>query len=59
MMCGGRLTLARRSCCGVSPVRTKVRISTGGKPERLELRTDAGERGFEVAMNVVGERLER
>ena len=31
-MCGGRLTLCRRSCCGVSPVRTKVRMPGSGSP---------------------------
>jgi len=33
-MCGGRLRIALRSACGVSPVRTAVRISTSGKPVR-------------------------
>ncbi len=31
-MCGARLRKAARSACGVSPVRTAVRISTSGKP---------------------------
>ena len=33
-MCGARLRSAARSACGVSPVRTAVRISTGGRPRR-------------------------
>ena len=31
-ICGGRLRNAARSACGVSPVRTAVRISTSGRP---------------------------
>ncbi len=31
-MCGGRFRMAVRSLCGVSPVRTNVRMSTSGKP---------------------------
>ncbi len=31
-MCGGLRTIACRSADGVSPVRTAVRISTGGVP---------------------------
>ena len=31
-MCGGRLRSALRSTCGVSPVRTAVRIATSGRP---------------------------
>ena len=31
-MCGGRLRRAARSDCGVSPVRTAVRMSTSGRP---------------------------
>ena len=31
-MCGGCLRIALRSACGVSPVRTAVRISTSGRP---------------------------
>ncbi len=34
MMCGGRLRHFARSACGVSPVRTALRISTGGRPIR-------------------------
>ena len=33
-MCGGRLRIAARSRCGVSPVRTAVRMSTSGRPSR-------------------------
>jgi hypothetical protein len=33
-MCGGRLRMLSRSACGVSPVRTSVRISTSGWPSR-------------------------
>ena len=36
-MCGGRLRIAARSCCGVSPVRTKVRMSMLGQAERAQL----------------------
>jgi hypothetical protein len=32
MMCGGRLRHFARSACGVSPVRTALRISTVGRP---------------------------
>ena len=31
-MCGGRRRMLARSCCGVSPVRTSVRMSTSGRP---------------------------
>ena len=31
-MCGGRRRMLARSCCGVSPVRTSVRMSTSGSP---------------------------
>jgi hypothetical protein len=30
--CGGRLRIDARSACGVSPVRTSVRMSTSGRP---------------------------
>jgi hypothetical protein len=33
-MCGGRLRILSRSACGVSPVRTIVRISTSGSHSR-------------------------
>ena len=31
-MCGGRRRMLARSCWGVSPVRTQVRMLAGGKP---------------------------
>ena len=48
-----------RSPAGVSPVRTQVRMSMSGKPARLQGGADAGERRFEVAPDVVRQRLER
>jgi len=33
-MCGGRFTIACRAGAGVSPVRTRVRISTSGRQRR-------------------------
>ena len=58
-MCGGFRSARWRSCPGVSPVRTAVRISTSGKPERRELGADAGERRLEVDPDVVRQRLQR
>ena len=54
-----RRRMRSRSPAGVSPVRTQVRISTSGKPRALQRRADAGERRFEVALDVVRQRLER
>ena len=48
-----------RSPGGVSPVRTQVRISTSGRPCARKRVADAGERRFQVALDVVRERLER
>ena len=50
---------ASRSACGVSPVRTAVRISTSGRPSARQLVADAGERRLEVALDVVRQRLQR
>ena len=49
----------RRSCGGVSPVRTAVRISTSGRPSARQLGADAGERRLEVQPDVVRQRLQR
>ena len=37
-MCGGLFRMPRRSLCGVSPVRTSVRISTSGNPSAASSR---------------------
>jgi hypothetical protein len=47
-----------RSPEGVSPVRTQVRISTSGRPFFCERRANAGERRFQVPLDVVRQRLE-
>jgi hypothetical protein len=57
-MCGGRLRIATRSACGVSPVRTIERSSTAGKPAP-PARGDAGQRRQQVQVDVVGQRLQR
>jgi len=56
-MCGGRFRMLLRSFCGVSPVRTKVRISRSGRPMRAVPR-GCRPAGFEVAANVVRERFQ-
>ena len=48
-----------RSCCGVSPVRTKVRISICGRPSAPSSSRMPGERRLEVAVDVVRQRLQR
>ena len=50
---------AARSRCGVSPVRTAVRISTSGRPSAASSRADAGQRRFQVEVDVVRQRLQR
>ena len=47
-----------RSPAGVSPVRTQVRISTSGSPAS-QLRTNAGQRSFEIPPDVVRQGLQR
>ena len=58
-ICGGLRRIRSRSACGVSPVRTSVRISTSGKPSAAELLTDAAQRLVEILLDVVGQRFER
>ena len=58
-MCGGCLPICWRSEAGVSPVRTAVRMGASGIPLRCGQRGDFGERGFEIPVDVVAERLER
>ena len=58
-MCGGLRRICVRSYCGVSPVRTQVRISTSRQPVLAQLLADAGERRFEIAIDVVRQRLQR
>ena len=48
-----------RSAAGVSPVRTQVRIATSGRPRAASSSRDAGERPFEVLLDVVRQRLQR
>ena len=43
-ICGARLRRRARSGCGVSPVRTAVRISSVGQAELREFAADARER---------------
>ena len=58
-MSGGRRTSSRRSSAGVSPVRLAIEIRGGSLAEPLRRERDAGERGAEVALDVVGQRLQR
>ena len=59
-MSGGWRTRSRRSSAGVSPVRDATRmLGRLGSPSRCGREGDAGERGAEVALDVVGQRLER
>ena len=58
-MCGGLRRALARSDCGVSPVRTKVRIATSGSPSARSSCADARERRLEIAVDVVRQRLER
>ena len=58
-MCGGRRRIRSRSAAGVSPVLTQVADLDIGEPALSELLADAGERRFEVAMDVVRQRLQR
>ena len=58
-MCGGLRRICARSYCGVSPVRTHVRISTSRIVCSRSSLANAGERRFEVAIDVVRQRLQR
>ena len=58
-MCGGRLRMLARSACGVSPVRTSVRMSTSGMALVAQRLPDAGQRRGEVLAHVVRQRLQR
>ena len=58
-MCGGRRTIRSRSHAGVSPVRTAVRMPGAGMPRSKASLLELGERGLQVAPDVVAEGLER
>ena len=58
-MCGGRLSIARRSCISVSPVRTAVRISRHQQAALARQLQDFAERDFQVLLDVVAQRLQR
>ena len=58
-ICGGDLRIAARSLCGVSPVRTSARISAAAMPWRAQFLGDSAQRRLEIALDVVGQRLER
>ena len=58
-MCGGRLSISRRSFISVSPVRTAVRISRHQQAAFAGQRQDLAERAFEVLLDVVAQRLQR
>ena len=58
-MCGGRFSIARRSCIRVSPVRTAVRISGIEQTALAGHLQNFGQRDFEVLLDVVAERLQR
>ncbi len=58
-MCGGVFAIFARSACGVSPVRTKVRIPTSGKLQRAQLFADPHQRASQIAIDVVRQRLQR
>ena len=57
--CGGRRAACRRSCAGVSPVRTAVRMLGRGQARRRRRGGQLAERLLQVAAHVVGQRLER
>ncbi len=58
-MSGGRRAISRRSSLGVSPVRLATLIRGAVAAEALGGQADAGQRRPEVALDVVGQRLER
>ena len=58
-MCGGRFSMARRSCISVSPVRTAVRISGISRPRSRAICRISPERHLEILLNVVAQRLQR
>ena len=58
-MCGGVRSIAARSACGVSPVRTAAVIRGAATPSSLGSRADAGARLGEVLVDVAAQRLER
>ena len=58
-MSGGRRAISRRSCEGVSPVRLATVICGGVFAEALGGETDPRQRSAQVALDVVGQRLER
>ena len=58
-MCGGRRTIRCRSPAGVSPVRTRARISgQSGRSRRASARS-LGQRPLQVALDVVGQGPQR
>ena len=58
-MSGGCLTSCRRASAGVSPVRDATEISRRSARRAARRRADAGQRRPQVALDVVGQRLER
>ena len=58
-MCGGLRTIAWRSLCGVSPVRTATRIDCGASPAANAAVADLLERHLQIAVDVVAQRLQR
>ena len=58
-MCGGRFSMARRSCISVSPVRTAVRISGISRPRSPRHLQNLAQRAFEVFLDVVAQSLQR
>ena len=58
-MSGGRRAIWRRSSVGVSPVRLATEMFGHGFAEAFGGEGDAGQRGAQVALDVVGQRLER
>ena len=58
-MCGGRRRMRSRSLGGVSPVRTQRADLHVGQALRAQGLADAGQRRFQIALDVVRQRLER
>ena len=58
-MCGGWRSIAWRCAAGVSPVRTAARIGGSSVAGSSGRGPDLGQRHFQVAVNVVGQGLER
>ena len=58
-MSGGWRAIWRRSSAGVSPVRLATVMCGTGSPRRSRGEGDAGQRRAQVALDVVGQRLER